>query len=489
MQIFQDLAGFSLGQADLVRRAMGKKNKAELMAQKDKFIFGNIEQGGNIEGAVARGVPKEVAEKIFGDMESFASYAFNKAHATCYAVLAYRTAYLKRFYPKEFLAAILNNRIEKIDEVSKYIVYLKEKNFLVLQPDVNKSKAYFSVQGEGVRFGLSALKGVGVGATQSIIDEREENGDFKSFPDFVYRCAPFLNKRMLEGLICAGAFDCFGVNRAQLLAVYDSVLDRANKIAKQKQSMQMSLFGDIIEDNVEDIKYPAISEMEMSEKLSKEKQVLGVYVSGHPFEKYVSSFKDCSFNCLMLQNYEEDEDGHRTYPDLTDGAPVTMGGIIGSYKRINTRSGSTMAFISVEDLYGNIECVAFPNVFDRIKSVVAADKIVRLSGKIQLDEEKSPVIILDKMQEYSETGAAEEAPSAESKPRKRQEHALWLNASALSEEEFDDFTSLFAHYMNGNTTVKIKRGGKLFKMSNINYCRGLRDELYLYLDDSDIVQV
>ncbi len=489
MQIFQDLAGFSLGQADLVRRAMGKKNKAELMAQKDKFIFGNIEQGGNIEGAVARGVPKEVAEKIFGDMESFASYAFNKAHATCYAVLAYRTAYLKRFYPKEFLAAILNNRIEKIDEVSKYIVYLKEKNFLVLQPDVNKSKAYFSVQGEGVRFGLSALKGVGVGATQSIIDEREENGDFKSFPDFVYRCAPFLNKRMLEGLICAGAFDCFGVNRAQLLAVYDSVLDRANKIAKQKQSMQMSLFGDIIEDNVEDIKYPAISEMEMSEKLSKEKQVLGVYVSGHPFEKYVSSFKDCSFNCLMLQNYEEDEDGHRTYPDLTDGAPVTMGGIIGSYKRINTRSGSIMAFISVEDLYGNIECVAFPNVFDRIKSVVAADKIVRLSGKIQLDEEKSPVIILDKMQEYSETGAAEEAPSAESKPRKRQEHALWLNASALSEEEFDDFTSLFAHYMNGNTTVKIKRGGKLFKMSNINYCRGLRDELYLYLDDSDIVQV
>lgn len=489
MQIFQDLAGFSLGQADLVRRAMGKKNKAELMAQKDKFIFGNIEQGGNIEGAVARGVPKEVAEKIFGDMESFASYAFNKAHATCYAVLAYRTAYLKRFYPKEFLAAILNNRIEKIDEVSKYIVYLKEKNFLVLQPDVNKSKAYFSVQGEGVRFGLSALKGVGVGATQSIIDEREENGDFKSFPDLVYRCAPFLNKRMLEGLICAGAFDCFGVNRAQLLAVYDSVLDRANKIAKQKQSMQMSLFGDIIEDNVEDIKYPAISEMEMSEKLSKEKQVLGVYVSGHPFEKYVSSFKDCSFNCLMLQNYEEDEDGHRTYPDLTDGAPVTMGGIIGSYKRINTRSGSIMAFISVEDLYGNIECVAFPNVFDRIKSVVAADKIVRLSGKIQLDEEKAPVIILDKMQEYSETGAAEEAPSAESKPRKRQEHALWLNASALSEEEFDDFTSLFAHYMNGNTTVKIKRGGKLFKMSNINYCRGLRDELYLYLDDSDIVQV
>ena len=247
MQIFQDLAGFSLGQADLVRRAMGKKNKAELMAQKDKFIFGNKDQGGNIEGAVNRGVPQEVAAKIFGDMESFASYAFNKAHATCYGVLSYRTAYLKRFYPKEFLAAILNNRIEKIEEITKYIIYLKEKNIPVLQPDVNKSKTYFSVQGNGVRFGLSALKGVGVAATQEIINERDANGEFKNFPDFVFRCAPFVNKRMVEGLISAGAFDCFDVKRSQLLSVYESVLDRANKIAKQKQSMQMSLFGDIIE--------------------------------------------------------------------------------------------------------------------------------------------------------------------------------------------------------------------------------------------------
>ncbi len=492
MQIFQDLAGFSLGQADLVRRAMGKKNKAELMAQKDKFIFGNKNTGGNIDGAVNRGIPKEVAEKVFGDMESFASYAFNKAHATCYAVLAYRTAYLKRFYPKEFLAAILNNRIEKIDEVSKYIVYLKEKNILVLQPDINKSKTYFSVQGNGVRFGLSALKGVGVGATASIIAEREQNGEFKNFPDFVFRCAQFLNKRMLEGLICAGAFDCFGQNRAQLLAVFESVLDRANKISKQKQSMQMSLFGDIIEEDVTDIVYPQINEMETNEKLAKEKAVLGVYVSGHPFEKYSAKFKDCSFSCLKLQNYEEDEDGHKTYPELTDGATVTMGGIIGSFKKINTRSGSSMAFISVEDLYGSIECVAFPNVYDKIRAIVVPDKIVTLSGKMQLDEEKAPVIILDKMSEYNEQAAAggdntdvRSAPA----PQKAKEHALWLNASALTEEEFEDFIMLFSHYGNGNTLVKIKRQDKFYKMPNINYCRGLKDELYLYLAEKDIVQV
>ena len=488
MQIFQDLAGFSLGQADLVRRAMGKKNKAELMAQKDKFIFGNRDQGGNIDGAVSRGIPKEVAAKIFGDMESFASYAFNKAHATCYAVLAYRTAYLKRFYPKEFLAAILNNRIDKIDEVSKYIVYLKEKNILVLPPHVNKSKTYFSVQGNGVRFGLSALKGVGVGATQSIIGERDKNGEFKNFPDFVFRCAPFLNKRMLEGLICAGAFDDFGKNRAQLLLVYESVLDQANRIAKQKQSMQMSLFGDIIQEDLTDISYPNVPEMDVNEKLAKEKLVLGVYVSGHPFENYASSFKDCTFSCAMLQNFEEDDDGHRTYPELTDGATVTMGGIIGSFKKINTRSGSSMAFISVEDLYGSIECVAFPNVFDKIKSFVAADKVVRLSGKMQLEEEKAPVIILDKMQEYTAESAAgvSENARAQAKPR---ESALWLNASKLTEEEFDDFILLFSHYGNGKTTIKIKRGDKLYKMSDVNYCRGLRDELYLYLEEKDIVLV
>lgn len=490
MQIFQDLAGFSLGQADLVRRAMGKKNKAELMAQKEKFISGNLDQGGNIEGAVSRGVPKEVAEKVFGDMESFASYAFNKAHATCYAVLAYRTAYLKRFYPKEFMAAILNNRIEKIEEVTKYIIYLKEKNIPVLQPDVNKSKTYFSVQGDAVRFGLSALKGVGVGATEKIIDERNERGEFKNFPDFVFRCAPLLNKRMLEGLISAGAFDCFGVHRSRLLAVYESVLDRANKINKQKSSLQMSLFGDIIEEDVTDISYPNIPELETNDKLAREKAVLGVYVSGHPFEGYMHAFRDCSFSCQKMQNYEEDEEGRRTYPELTDGAPVTMGGIIGTYKRIMTRSGSAMAFISVEDLYGSIECVAFPNVYERIKQVVSSDKIVYLTGKMQLDSEKAPVIILDTMKEYD--GGAMPAgggAAAAARPAKPVEHALWLNASALSDEEFDDFIALFSHYSEGSTTVKIKRGGGLYKMKGINDCRGLREELYLYLGENDIVMV
>ena len=221
MQIFQKLAGYSLGQADLVRRAMAKKHKDELMAQKDKFIYGDIDKGGNITGCAAQGIPADVAAKIFADMESFASYAFNKSHAAAYAVVAYRTAYLKYFYPKEFLAGILNDRIDKIEEISKYIAYMKEKNIEVLPPDINKSKAIFSVQGNGLRFGLGALRGVGQAPIEGVINERNEHGEFKDFADFALRCAKYVNKRIVESLIYAGAFDCFGYTRSQFAAVYD----------------------------------------------------------------------------------------------------------------------------------------------------------------------------------------------------------------------------------------------------------------------------
>ncbi|MFQ7701323.1 MAG: DNA polymerase III subunit alpha, partial [Christensenellaceae bacterium] len=244
MQIFQKLAGYSLGQADLVRRAMAKKHKDELMAQKDKFIYGDIDKGGNITGCAAQGIPADVAAKIFADMESFASYAFNKSHAAAYAVVAYRTAYLKYFYPKEFLAGILNDRIDKIEEISKYIAYMKEKNIEVLPPDINKSKAIFSVQGNGLRFGLGALRGVGQAPIEGVINERNEHGEFKDFADFALRCAKYVNKRIVESLIYAGAFDCFGYTRSQFAAVYDEVITRVNAMDKQKAGAQISLFGD-----------------------------------------------------------------------------------------------------------------------------------------------------------------------------------------------------------------------------------------------------
>ena len=255
------------------------------MEQKDKFIYGAPDEG--ITGCASLGIPAEVAAKIFADMESFASYAFNKSHAAAYAVVAYRTAYLKAFYPKEFLAGILNDRIDKIDEISKYILYMKEKNIAVLPPDINKSKEIFWVEGNGLRIGLGALRGVGQDAIAAVIKERNENGEFKDFADFVVRCAKYVNKRIVESLIYAGAFDSFGYARAQVAAVYEDALARVNAMDKQKAGAQISLFGSILEEQSLDVVFPNIPEYETMEKLSKEKSVLGVYVSGHPFEKFL----------------------------------------------------------------------------------------------------------------------------------------------------------------------------------------------------------
>ena len=445
MQIFQKLAGYSLGQADLVRRAMAKKHKDELMAQKDKFIYGDIDKGGNITGCAAQGIPADVAAKIFADMESFASYAFNKSHAAAYAVVAYRTAYLKYFYPKEFLAGILNDRIDKIEEISKYIAYMKEKNIEVLPPDINKSKAIFSVQGNGLRFGLGALRGVGQAPIEGVINERNEHGEFKDFADFALRCAKYVNKRIVESLIYAGAFDCFGYTRSQFAAVYDEVITRVNAMDKQKAGAQISLFGDIIEEQSIDIDYPTIPEYEQTEKLSKEKSVLGVYVSGHPFEKFAPYFKDKSFNCSMLTEYLEDEEtGAKTYTEISDGQQVTMGGMVAATKKLQTRSGSFMAFVTIEDLYGTVECVCFPNVYEQIRSFLVVDAVVSLSGKIDINEDKAPTIIVDRMTEFK----LDEAPAAANKaaapvaeensaaPARREEKPLrekklWLNITGL----------------------------------------------------------
>lgn len=487
MQIFQYLAGFSLGEADLVRRAMGKKDKKTLAAQREKFINGGISDtnGSEIVGCVKNGISAEIASKIFADMQGFASYAFNKSHAAAYATLAYQTAWLKRYYCKEFICALLNNRLNKIDEITKYVMYLKDKGMKVLPPDVNKSKTAFSVEGDGVRFGLSALKGSGQAAIDEVINERSKNGPFADFTDFLMRCAGVVNKRIIEGLILAGAFDETGVKRSQLYAVYDELYNRAASINKQKGGAQMSLFGDIIEESKIEVEYPDIPEFELMEKLSKEKLVLGVYVSGHPFEKYMNAFSDCSFNCSYLTDYMEDEDGVRTYNRISDSMPVTMGGIISAIRRTTTKStGSPMAFVTVEDIYGSVDCVAFPSIYERIKAVLSNDKIVRLKGKIDLSKEDEPSIILDDMTEfdvsaYDEKHGGNKAPS-------RKGPILWLNATAVSDEEFDEMVNMLSNY-EGAVPCAIVRGNKKYKLQHgINYCRGLLAELSVYIFEKDI---
>lgn len=482
MQIFQNLAGYSLGQADLVRRAMAKKHRSELMAQKDKFIYGDLDQGGNISGCAAHGIPAEVATELFGQMESFASYAFNKSHAAAYAVVTYQTAYLKRYYPKEFLAGVLNNRITKIEEISKYVVYMKEKNIEVYPPDVNKSKAYFSVQGNGIRFGLCALRGVGIAAMESLMLEREQNGPFKDFSDFLMRCTKYVNKRMVESLIFGGAFDSMGKHRSQYAAVYEDLMRRISGIDKQKSSAQMSLFGDFIHEEPPVAEYPDIPEWSAQDLLSKEKSVLGVYVSGHPFERYLSYFTDCTFHCGMLADYEEDEEtGLKTYLQVSSGQPVTMGGIVSAVRRINTKSGAVMAFVTIEDLYGSIDCVAFPRVYERAKSFLRHDTVVRVSGKLDIDPEKLPVIIPDSFEEFV---LPEETEPVAHTVVEHQEQVLWLDARNLTEEDFSELLEMAEEYP-GNTAAKILYGGKRYEFK-VNLTRALWAELRTFLPENCI---
>lgn len=478
MQIFQNLAGYSLGQADLVRRAMAKKHRSELMAQKDKFIYGDIDKGGNIAGCASRGIPPEVSAELFAQMESFASYAFNKSHAAAYAVVTYQTAYLKKYYPKEFLAGVLNNRIAKIDEISKYVVYMKEKNIAVYPPDVNRSRAYFSVQGDGIRFGLCALRGVGIGAMEKVIEEREAHGQFKDFSDFILRCVRFVNKKMVESLIFGGAFDSMGKRRAQYHAVYEELMRRLAAIDKQKTSAQMSLFGDIIEEKAPEVKYPDIPEWSTAELLSKEKSVLGVYVSGHPFGAYSAYFTDCSFHTGMLSDFEEDEEtGDRTYQQFKAGDAVTMGGIIAAVRKINTKGGTIMAFVTVEDLYGSIECVAFPRVYEKIKPYLRHDGVVRLSGKIDTPAEKLPCIILDTLTEFVPPEKEESAETAQQQPV--HEQVLWLDARQLPEEDFSELLETIKAY-EGDVRTKILHGGKRYEFS-VHLSRALEAELRSFL--------
>ena len=289
---------------------------------------------------------------------------------------------------------------------------------------------------------------------------------------------------MIEGLIYAGAFDSMNVHRSQLILVYDSLYQRAAGIAKQKSSAQMSLFGDFIAEEKLTVNYPDVPEYELNEKLAREKEVLGVFVSGHPFEKYMNSFSDCNFNCGMLDDYTEDDDGERTYNSVKNGMHIAMGGVITAFKRtVTKRTGAHMAFVTLEDIYGSVECLAFPAMYDKYRSLIANDKIVRVSGKLDLENGKEPTIIIDAIAEFN---AADGEKSGSSKEQKKKRDILWLNASRLSDNDFEELVAMLGNY-EGDTDCAIKRGDKKFRLGGgINYCRGLLAELSTFLDEADV---
>ncbi len=395
MQVFQSLAGYSLGKADMVRRAMSKKKYKELEKERVNFIHGNEEL--DIDGAIKRGVPENVAASIFDEILDFANYAFNKAHAVCYAVVSYRTAYLKCHYPCEYMAALLTSVLDSSDKIAEYIMAAREMGIKVLPPDVNQSDDGFSVANGNIHFGLAAIKNVGRGFMKQLVNEREQKGSFKSFSDFIDRMySKDLNKRAVESLIKAGAFDSMNVKRSQLLKVFESVIDSVAQSRRKNIEGQLDLFGmggdfDNTQ-NMSEITMPNIPEIKKSELLSMEKEITGLYLSGHPMDEY----KELAIraNASTIRHVIDDLKGETQNPYFKDGMQVRLASVITKSRSRSTKNGQLMAYVNVEDMTGGLELVVFPSVLQQSSAYIKEDTAVLIEGKIDAREEDTPKIIV-----------------------------------------------------------------------------------------------
>ena len=443
MQIVRDLAGYSLGRADLVRRAMGKKKLDVMAKEREVFINGQVDENGNIEvpGCVRNGIDAESANKIFDEMAEFAKYAFNKSHAACYAVVAYRTAYLKAYYPAEFMASMLNSYLGNLDKVPDYIDECKKLGIEILKPEINKSYSRFTVESGKIRFGLGSIKNVGLQPVANIIKERDANGPFTGFTDFCERMAgEAVNKKCIESLIKAGTFGEFPETRATLLASFETIIDTIQSYNKKGMDGQVSMFdlgssSDLsseAENNLEEIKYNFSEQPELNEKelLSMEKEMLGIYVSGHPLQKIREQII-ASTNISSMQMKEIDEinsigsDGENSdvsvkeVAKFTDGQEVRIAGIITSVKKKYTKNNKIMAFVSIEDLYGSAEIIVFEPTYLKAQDVLVEENIVMISGRLSIREDDETKIVANKIENF---GA--------SKPK-----MLTLNITNTSEEQ------------------------------------------------------
>ncbi len=394
MQVFQALAGFSLGKADMVRRAMSKKKFKELEKERINFIHGNEALG--IDGAVKRGVPEQTAAEIFDEILDFANYGFNKSHAVCYALVAYRTAYLKCHYPREYMAALLTSVLDWAGKISEYIAAAREMGIRVLPPDVNESDDTFSVSGDAIRFGLSAIKNVGRGFMKQVVQERGRGGRYRSFQDFCDRLSSYdLNRRALESLIKAGAFDSMGANRRQLLMVYTRVLDAASASRRRNVEGQLDLFG-MGNEEIRDarVELPPVEEFPRRERLAMEKETTGLYLSGHPMDEYRALAVQSQ--AAKIRAVIEDLTGENVEnPVYRDGMKVRLAAVVTSVRLKTTRNGGMMAYVQVEDESGGLELVVFPRTLQEFSSLLREDSAVLLDGRIDAREEEAPKVITD----------------------------------------------------------------------------------------------
>ena len=399
MQIVQKLAGYTLGRADLVRRAMSKKKVAVMQQERQNFVYGNEAEG--VPGCISRGIPENVANKIYDDMIDFAKYAFNKSHAAAYAVVAYQTAWLKYYYPVEFMAALMTSVIDNSTKVSEYILTCRQMSIGILAPDVNESESAFSVSGGAIRYGLNAIKSIGRPVIESIIAERKAGGPYVDLSDFIHRLpGKDVNKRVVENLIKSGAFDSFPANRRQMMLIYGQIMDEAAQKKKTELAGQMSLFDFAAEEDKEafKVKIPVVAEYNKGDLLAFEKEVLGFYISGHPLEEYEEQWKRGISH--VTTDFLPPEEGE--LPKVHDGERATVGGMITTKTMKATKTNKMMAFITIEDLVGTVEVIVFPRDYEKIGKMLNVDDKVFVSGRISAEEDRASKMILESIRPFSE---------------------------------------------------------------------------------------
>ena len=408
MQIVRNLAGYSLGRADLVRRAMGKKKLDVMAKEREYFIYGQVDENGNvlIPGCIRNGIDEVSANKIFDEMAEFAKYAFNKSHAAAYAVVSYRTAYLKAHYPEELMAATLNSYLGNLDKIPLYIDECKNLNIQILKPDINMSFTRFTVENSKIRFGLGSIKNVGIAAVNAIVEEREKCGKFKSFADFCERIqGEAVNKKCIESLIKAGAFETLGQTRNTLLTSFESIIDTIQGTARKSYVGQVTMFdlGTLNEENQE-LKYNFIEmdEFEDKELLSMEKEMLGIYISGHPLSKIREQIKrNTDIDTIRMKEIKEELESTGMSSKYKDGQIIKIAGIISEIKKKYTKSNKLMVFITIEDLFGTAEIICFENAYQNASSTLKIDNIVVVEGKLSIREDEDIKIVARNIKEFN----------------------------------------------------------------------------------------
>ena len=408
IEIFRKLGGYSLGQADNMRRAISKKKEKVIAAEQKAFVYGDAER--NIPGAIANGVSEAAAQAIYKEILDFANYAFNKAHAVCYAKVSYDTAYLKCHYPKEYMAALLTSVLDNTTKTAGYIADCREMGIALLHPDINVSEDKFTVEPEGIRFGLGAVKNIGRGLIRQVMAERSENGPFTSLEDFAERMFHSdLNKRAVENLIKCGAMDCFGLRRSQMLYIYETVLDSVADVKRRNVEGQLQLFDFLGETERESVKIPVpeLPELAKNDLMQMEKETIGLFLSGHPMDEYRRQLKGSGV-VPILRIMESLENGDGVF---RDEQIVRVAGIVEKVRMKTTRSNSMMAYVTLEDDTASIELLAFSNVIARSGSYLKENMAIVAEGRISVRDEKAPQMVLNEARPLSEV--AEAAPAAQ----------------------------------------------------------------------------